>query len=200
MKKWVLAAAMTVALFSTSAQANDRLMVNDIHNFVSKMNGAIMDVNTLRGRNTLENMISSDAMFEENVNTQAYQTYWVNNYYNQAYYGYRYPYHPNYANVGFRATNKWEKISALETKKRTIPGYRAYIDINDMTISPLADSAIVDIDFKEQSLTYAPGYAPYYYQHASLNTHSKCKMHLGKRNDMIFLTKMVCNTNTNLPL
>jgi hypothetical protein len=200
MKKFILSAAMVVALFSTSAQANDRLRVNDVHNFVSQMNGAIMDVNSVRGRNTLETLISSQAVFEDNVNNYGHNTHWVNGTHHYDYYGYRYPYYQNYSTVGYRSANKWEKISLLETRKRTIPGYKGFVEINDMTISPLADSAVVDIDFKEQSMTYAPGYAPYYYHHASLNTHSKCKMQLAKRDNHVFLTRMTCNTNTNLPL
>lgn len=203
MRKLLLAGAVVLTSFSFTAQsdASERLRVNDVHNYVQSLNNAINNVNVLSGRNALENMISNQALFEDNVNTHRYgNPYLVNNVYNNPYYAYRYPYHHGYTNVGYRSKNKWEKISLLETKKRTIPGYKGVFEVGEMTISPLADSAVVDVDFKEQSLTYAPGYAPYYYHHANLNTHSKCKMHLGKMNDTVYLTRMYCNTSTNLPL
>lgn len=201
MNKLLLTGAIILGTFSTSVEAAERLRVHDVHNFVSGLNIAVNSLNTIGGHNKLENMISNQASFEDNVNTHNYNNrYLVNNTYNQQYYGYRYPYNQAYTNVGYRANNKWEEISKLETKKRTIPGYKGVFSINEMTISPLADSAVVDVEFKEQSLTYAPGYAPYYYQHANLNTHSKCKMHLGKMNDTVYLTRMYCNTSTNLPL
>lgn len=200
MKKLLLAGAMMLSVISTSANANERLRVHDVHKFVDGLNLAVNSLNTVNGQNKLENMISNQAMFEDNVNTHNYNPYLVNNAYNQGYYAYRYPYHHGYNNVGYKSTNKWEQISKLQTKKRTIPGYKGVFNVSEMTISPLADSAVVDVEFKEQSLTYAPGYAPYYYQHANLNTHSKCKMHLGKMNDTVYLTRMYCNTSTNLPL
>lgn len=204
MKYFLLAGAMVLMTFSAAAHASERIKVHEIHNFVAKLNSAVNDANTLRGRTTLENIISNQAVFEDNVNStnyhNYYNTHWVNHSYNYAYYGYRYPYYHGYTNVGFRSLNKWEQISKLETKKRTVPGYRGVFELSTLTVSPLADSAVVDVDFKEQSLTYAPGYAPYYYQHSNLNTHSKCKVHLGKMNNTVYLTRMYCNTNTNLPM
>ena len=201
MRYFVLAAAMVVASFSFPAQASERLQVHDVHNFVSKLNGAVNDVNTVRGRNTLENMISNQAVFEDNVNSYNYNyNHWVNNAYYHPYYNYRYPYYQGYNNVGYRSLNKWEQISKLEMKKRSVPGYKGLFQASNMTISPTADSAVVDISFKEQSLTYAPGYAPHYYHYSSLNTNASCKMHLAKQNNVVFLTRMYCNTNTNLPL
>ncbi len=200
MRYLLLAGAMMLSVFSTSADASERLRVHDVHKFVDGLNVAVNNLHSINGQNKLENMISNQALFEDNVNSHGYNPYLVNNTYNPNYYAYRYPYHQGYANVGYKSNNKWEKISTLQTKKRTIPGYKGVFEVSEMTISPLADSAVVDVDFKEQSLTYAPGYTPYYYQHANLNTHSKCKMHLGKMNDTVYLTRMYCNTSTNLPL
>lgn len=203
-----------IALTSTNAQAaEDRLKVGDVHSFISLLNNAVNNVNTPNGHKQLENMILNQATFEDNVNSQTYnQIQWAANPYNN-YYGYRYPYYQGYTNVGYRSLNKWEQISKIETKKRTVPGYQAMFELSNITISPLADSAVIDVDFKEQSATYAPnyygyngygygyGHAPYYYQHVNLNTHSKCKMHLAKMgNNVVYLTRMYCNTSTNLPL
>jgi hypothetical protein len=95
-------------------------------------------------------------------------------------------------------------ISKLETKKRTIPGYQSMFEVSEMTISPLADSAVVDVSFKERSLTYVSGLTysnvPYYNQHVNLDTHAKCKMHLAKMDNLVYLTRMYCNTSTNLPM
>jgi len=202
MRYLLLAGAMVFMSFaSTAAQANERLRVNDIHNFVAKLNVAVNDIHSSNGRHKLENLISNQATFEDNVNSHTYnQTHWVNNPYHYQQYGYRYPYHQGYTNVGYRSLNKWEQISKLETKKRTVPGYKGMFELSNITISPLADSAVVDVDFKEQSLSYAPGYTPYYYHHANLNTHSKCKVHLAKMDSTVYLTRMYCNTTTNLPL
>ena len=207
MRYLILTGAMMLMTFSGSALANERLKVHEIHNFISGLNSAVNDMDSLRGRHALEQMISNQAVFEDNVNSYAYNNmHWVNNQYrHHNYYGYRYPYYQGYNNVGYRSLNKWQQISKLETKKRTVPGYKGIFELSTVKISPLADSAVVDIDFKEQSLTYTPnayaaGYAPYYYQHTSLNTHSKCKLHLGKMNNTVYMTRMYCNTNTNLPL
>jgi len=201
MRYLLLAGAMVLMSFASTANANERLRVNDVHNFISNLNGAVNDVNSSFGRSKLENLISNQATFEDNVNSHTYgQRHWVNNPYHYQYNGYRYPYHQGYTNVGYRSLNKWEQISKLETKKRTIPGYKGMFQLSNITISPLADSAVVDVDFKEQSLSYAAGYAPYYYHHSNLNTHSKCKLHLGKMDKTVYLTRMYCNTTTNLPL
>lgn len=200
MRYLLLAGAMVLSVFSTSVNATERLRVHDVHNFIDGLNVAVNNLNTVNGQHKLENMISNQALFEDNVNSHGYNPYLVNNYYNHNYYAYRYPYYHGYAHVGYKSTNKWEQISKLQTKKRTIPGYKGVFEVSEMTISPLADSAVVDVDFKEQSLAYAPNYAPYYYQHANLNTHSKCKMHLGKMNNTVYLTRMYCNTSTNLPM
>lgn len=197
-----------ITISSVSVKAEERLRVNDVHNFITQLNSAVNNVTSSSGRSQLENMILNQARFEDNVNSHTYQqTQWVNNPYNN-YYGYRYPYYQNYTNVGYRSLDKWELISKIETKKRTVPGYKGVFTLSDIVISPLADSAVVDVDFKEQSLSYAPGYnygygygyAPYHYQHANVNTHSKCKVHLAKMdNNAVYLTRMYCNTTTNLP-
>lgn len=202
MRYLLLAGAMVlISAVSTTAQASERLRVNDIHNFINNLNGAVNSINLSSGRSSLENMISNQATFEDNVNTHTYnQAHWVNNPYHYYHNAYRYPYHNGYTNVGYRSMNKWEQISKIETKKRTVPGYQGKFMLSNITISPLADSAVVDVDFKEQSVNYVPGYAPYYYNHVSMNTHSKCKMHLGKMDSTVYLTRMYCNTTTNLPL
>ena len=215
MRYLILAGAMVFMTFAaTTVDARERLRVNDVHNYIATLNSAINNTHSVNGRSQLENLISNQATFEDNVNSYNYnRTHWVNNYYNHNYYGYRYPYHhgynnayQGYNNVGYRSLNKWEQISKIETKKRTVPGYRATFALSNITISPLADSAVVDVDFKEQSLNYAPGtyragyYAPYYHhQYTNLNTNSKCKMYLGKMDNVVYLTRMYCNTNTNLP-
>lgn len=213
MKKWVLTLAAFGLLFSPAAEANERLRVNDIHNFISNFNGAINSASFHNGRSHLDTLISNQATFENNVNNFN-NSHLVNNHYNYGYYGYRYPYHTVHTNIGFKSYDKWEKIRNLETKKRTVPGYRAALNVDKIIISPTAETAVVDVDFREQSVTYNGynyngynaynngyyGYAPHHYNHVNLNTHSKCKLHLAKARDQVFLTRMYCNTNTNLPL
>ena len=199
MKKALLTMALVATIFSSTAHASERITVNDIHNFVSRMNAAVNSFNLNNGRNELENMISNQAVFEDNVNQHQHNRHWVSYDYDYGY-GYRYPYYENYANVGFSSMDKWEKISALRTKKRTVAGYRGMFDITNTLTSPVGDSAVVDVDFKEESVTYAPHYyGSRYSQTSKLRTNSKCKMNLGKVNNTVYLTRLYCNTSTNLP-
>ena len=201
MKKLSLLCGLAVLALSAPAQANDRLHVGEVHNFVANLNVAVNNTDWSEGRNSLDRMIASNATFEDNIN--AYNgRYLVHNPYYYNTYGYRYPYAYNnyYAKTGFRALNKWDQISVLETKKRTIPGYKGNFELGALTIAPLCNTAVVDVDYKEHSLAYTPTLTPYYYNHVALNGHSKCKMHLAKQNDTVYMTRMYCNTNTNLPL
>lgn len=200
MKKLLTICALSVFALSTHANAAERLHVYEVHNFVEQLNSAVNNVNLTSGYNTLDSMIANSAFFEDNINTHYAQPYHVNNayYYNQ--YGYRYPYLNPYTNVGFKSLDKWEQINKLQMKKKTVAGYKGTFEMQNFKLTTLADSAVVDLDFKETSLSYAPGYAPYYYNHVNLNTHSKCKMHLGKVNGKVHMTRMYCNTSTNLPI
>jgi len=201
MKYLSLLCGLAVLTFTAPAQASERLNVGELHNFVANLNVAVNNSDLREGHHSLDRMIAASATFENNVN--AYNNrYLVNNPYAYNHYGYRYPYAYNnyYAKTGFQALGKWDQISVLETKKRTIPGYKGTFELGALTIAPIGDTAVIDVDFKEHSLAYASTYAPYYYNHAALNGHSKCKMHVAKQNDTVYMTRMYCNTNTNLPL
>ena len=141
MKKWILTLATFGLLFSPAAEANERLRVNDIHNFVSNFNSAVNSPLFHNGRSQLDTLISNQATFENNVNNFN-NSHLINNHYNYGYYGYRYPYHTAYTNIGFRSHDKWEKIRNLETKKRTIPGYKAALSIDKIVISPTAEKRL----------------------------------------------------------
>ncbi|MEM6812449.1 MAG: hypothetical protein AAF549_08275 [Pseudomonadota bacterium] len=192
----LLLGAFVLASFTTAAQAKEQIKVHEIHTFISSLNSAINS--GVYSRVELEEKIASNAVFEDNLNANNLNYMTVNSQLVAPYYAYRYPYHHGFRNVGLRAMNKWDKITQLETKKRTIPGYRGQFLISDFTVSPIRDTAVVKVDFKEESLSYAPGLFPYH-QYASLNTHSKCNMHLGKMNGELHITAMYCNTNTNMP-
>ncbi|NCO02656.1 MAG: hypothetical protein GW903_00510 [Alphaproteobacteria bacterium] len=197
----LLGAVATVAL-AGPAHAGERMSVSEVHSFIAGLNTAINSPSLLDSRNQLDRLIASHASFENNVNATVLPHHtWVNNAYYYNNYAYRYPYaaHP-YAKTGFQAMGKWDNISLIETKKRTIPGYKAQFELGSLTMSPMADTAVVDVDLKEFSLTYAAGYAPYYYTHSNLNGHSKCKMYISKDNKRVALDRLYCNTNTNLPL
>lgn len=227
MRHFILAGFMVLMAYTPAVNAAERLQIHEIHTFVEQLNNAVNNVNNVQSRNMLDRMISNQAVFEDNVNTHNnYYAHRVNNpYYNynqyyNPYYGYRYPYHQGYNNVGYTTLNKWQKISKLETKKRTVPGYQGMFQVTKTMITPQADSAVVDVSFKEQSASYAPNYAPYhnpyynaYYNHysnynyysnyhhyANLNTNAQCKMHLAKKGGVMFMTRLYCNTNTNMPL
>lgn len=198
----LLGAVATVAL-AGPAHAGERMSVSEVHGFIAGLNSAMNDVNLVNTRNKLDRMISSNASFENNVNSRFLPHHtWVNNahYYNNFAYRYPYAYHPHLAKTGFQALGKWDKISLVETKKSTIPGYKAQFELSSLTMSPMADTAVVDVDLKEFSLSYASGLAPYYYTHSNLNGHSKCKMYISKNNRRVALDRLYCNTNTNLPL
>lgn len=212
MKKVLLALAAVGVLAAPTAQAGETIRVHDVNNFVADFTNAINEATYYNTRNDLDNLVSNQAVFEDNINNH-HNSHLVNGYYNDYYYGYRYPYHTYYSNVGFRSDSKWEKINQFEAKKRTIPGYKAALTVENVSVTPNGKVAVVDVDMKEQSVTYSTAYHPYYYNHtyldtrplyhyshANLNTHSKCKLHLEKMGDRVWLTRMYCNTNTNLPL
>jgi hypothetical protein len=199
MRILALCAALVLTMTS-AAQAEERMRVHEIHNYLSALNSAINHSDMGFARQSMGHLISSQAVFEDNVNANNPSYYqWAGNPYVHNMYGYRYPYFAGYHNVGYRTMNKWEKISHLEAKKRTVPGYRGMFELVDFTVAPMRETAVLDVEFKEQSLSYAPG-APYHYHYTNLNTHSKCKMHLAKMNEQVFMTRMYCNTNTNLPM
>lgn len=196
----MLFAFLVVAIAPAQATEN-RMTVTEIHNFIGQANSAINNPNWDVSRSFLNRTTAENAVFENRVSVynnyaHPYHRVWHNNPYYGSYY--RYPMNPYYAPTSMRAAKKHDHINMLASKKRMIPGYHAHMDITDTTINPYGSSAVIDIDMKEYSLSYTP-------LHPTLATrvlhaNSKCKMYLTKmgQNELI-LTRMDCNTNTNLP-
>jgi len=180
-----------------------RLKVSEVHEFLADMNYAINNPTWNKGQAFLNQAISGNAVFESEVSTPGLN-YWphgtmVNNSMYYPYYAYRYPYaHTSYIKTGFNVLNKWEMISSMERKKQIIPGYEGRMELTEVNMPANALSAVVDVDFKEYSLAYGP-YAPQF-AHQRLAAFSKCKLYLSKHNYEVFLSRMDCNTNANMPL
>jgi len=201
--RFLLTVFALMVMVVPSAQATEnRITVTDIHNFVNNANSAVNNPNMHVARNFLNRTTAENAIFENRIavmnGVNPYHRVWYNNpAYAYGYY-YRYPMNPYYAPTSARSLTKWDHINMVENKKRMIPGYQARMDITNTVVSPYGDSAVVDVDLKEYSLAYSP-YTPTLTQQM-LNANSKCKLYISKmgHHDMV-LSRMDCNTNTNLP-
>jgi len=200
-----LCVLIAVASASEANASEQRLRVSEVHEFVANMNNAMNNPTWNRGHAFLQTAISNNAVFENQISNR-YVNHWphyygtvVNNRYHYPYYSYRYPYAYNgFVKTGVDVMNKWDMISSIEHKNSVIPGYEARITLKEVNMPANALSAVVDVDLKEYSLAYGP-YAPHF-THDRLASFSKCKLYLSKSNYEVFLSRMDCNTNSNLPL
>ena len=201
MKKQLLALMAVAGLglaMTSPAHAEQRISIHELHNFVNKTENALNARNVGATRDYLQRVTSENATFTHNISRyHAYgmQPVW----YGDPLYGqyYRYPLAGAYQQVSTRDVGKWEEIAMVERKQRSIPGYRAALDVTDSVINPYGTAAVVDIDFKEYSLAYNP-YHPTLTS-SIMHSNSRCKMYVSKTDDNnLFLNRMDCNTNTNL--
>ncbi|MCB9991925.1 MAG: hypothetical protein H6867_11265 [Rhodospirillales bacterium] len=192
---------LLVMAAAPASATEHRITVTEIHNFVQKTAHAMNDPNRHTARSTLNTALAENASFSNKVSVYNPAGLW-----HQAWYGhpaaygayYRYPTNPYYNPTSLSSLRKWDQINLLENKKRAIPGYEATMDITGTTINPYGTSAVVDLDMKEYSLAYTP-YHPTLAGRV-LHANSKCKMYLSKVNARdLMMTRMDCNTNTNLP-
>lgn len=204
MKKLALTCALVALAVTSPAMAEEaRISVSEVHDFVGKLNTAVNTPEVAKTRGLLDSMISDNAIFDTNFQGR-YLNYgtWVNTDVLPYAYGYRYPLTgyvaPQYAPIGFRTLNKVDTIAALEHKKDTIPGYQGRFVVTNVDMSPTAESAMADVNFSEFGAASGP-FAPYY-AYSGLVSASKCKIYLRKNLEMVYLTRMDCNTNSNLPL
>lgn len=193
--------ALLVMVMPSAHATENRIMVTDIHNFVNNANSALNNPNLHVTRNFLNRTTAENAVFENRIAVYTPGADpWHRVWYNNPAYGhyYRYPQNPYYNPTSMRNLTKWDHINTVENKKRMIPGYQARMEVTNTVISPYGGTAIVDVDMKEYSLAYTP-YHPNLTQQV-LNANSKCKLYLSKMgNHDIVLSRMDCNTNTNLP-
>lgn len=182
------------------AQAmENRITTMDIHNFVQNTNSAINHPNQHVTRSFLNRAAADNAVFVNQVavyNPGAWQQAWYGH--PASGYYYRYPLNPHYSPTSASHLGKWDHIYMLENKKRTIPGYRANMDVTGSRISAYGGTAVVDINLKEYSLAYTP-YNPALTD-LVMHANSTCRMYLSKVGEDMMMTRMDCNTNTNLPL
>ncbi len=180
------------------ATAAERISVSDIYNFVENTNHAINNPNRHVARNHLARTTADNAIFVNHVavlpSPGTWQAAWASAYSNYS----RYPLNPYYTRTSTGSFSKWQTIDQLEVKKRTIPGYQAQFDVTQTEINAYGTLATVDVDLKEYSLAYTP-YNPTLTTKV-MHANSKCKLYLSKAgNSDIVLSRMDCNTNTNLP-
>ncbi len=201
MRLFVMMCALMVMVMPQAQAMENRIHVGDLYNFVSDKNSAVNNPLISVSRNFLNRTTAENAIFENRVALHGAAHQWHRVYHahpsHWAYY--RYPWSPYYNPVSMRSMSKWDQINMLENKKRNIPGYQARIDITNTVINPYGTTAIVDVDLKEYSLAYTP-YSPALTTRV-LHANSKCKMYLSRMgtNELV-MTRMDCNTNTNLPM
>ncbi len=200
MKHLFMFFALFILVIPSAQATENRMLVTDIHQFINSANSAINNPNLHVGRNFLNRTTANNAVFQNKVSVYHQANPWNRvRYNNPAAYGayYRYPSNPYYSPTSARSLKKWDHVNLLESKKRMIPGYQAHMEITGTTINPYGQSAVVDLDMKEYSMSYTP-YHPSLTQ-KMMHANSKCKMYLSKQGEDLLMTRMDCNTNTNLP-
>ncbi len=200
--KLLLSFFAVMILVMPQAQATEnRMTVTDIHNFVSAKQDAMNSASLTATRNFLNRSTAENAVIERRVAQLEFHPGWNAVTHTRPYYGYayRYPVTPHYRLASHDRLGKWDNINMVEHKKRTIPGYENEIKITGTTINPYGRTAVVDLDMHEFSLAYNP-YRTNLTERV-LHANSKCKMYLTKlATDQIVMTRMDCNTNSNLRL
>ncbi|NCC21152.1 MAG: hypothetical protein EOM26_01670 [Alphaproteobacteria bacterium] len=197
-----LLAAVCVLAVPPAQAAEERISVHDIHTFVTEANSALNNPNPMVGRTFLLRNVAENAIFENNIETQApghpaFRDVWYRNTYYPYYYRYPYAHYPYYSTTSFEQLGKLDQIGLFENKKRLIVGYQQEYVVTGIKMRPDASMAVVDVDLKEYSTRYAP-YSPYLTS-GVLHGNSKCKMYLSKYNGRLFLARMDCNTVTAMP-
>jgi hypothetical protein len=182
--------------------ASERIKVHEIHSFFAQANSFLNSPSLTAGRNFLIRNIAEGAMFENNIklyqpgHPAAYDVWW-NKVYSPYYYRYPYAYDAYFTTTSYKEMGKWEMISNFEDKKRLIVGYQPEYVISGIKMRPDASMAVVDLELKEYSKRYEP-YSPHLTEKV-LHAKSKCKAYLGKHNDSVVMSRMDCNTSTNMP-
>lgn len=195
-----LFAFMLIAMPQAHAD-NDRITTSEIYNLVQDMNLALNNPDTRVGRQFLNQHISDNALFSHNMSVyqqaHPYSYVWHNNPAYSAYY--RYPLNPYFSASGAMSLSKWQEIRYFEDKKRLIAGFQTEINVTNINMRPYANTAVVDVAIREHSIGYAP-YNPGLTSQI-VHSNSRCKMYLGRSaHHTIYVTRMDCNTNTNLPI
>lgn len=181
--------------------SEDRITQSEIYNFVQDANLALNNPDVRVGRQFLNQHISDNALISHNMSVyqHAYPySYVAHN--NPAYSSYyRYPLNPYFSASGAMSLSKWQEIRYFEDKKRLISGYSSDLNVTNINMRPYANTAVVDIAIREHSVGYAP-YNPGLTAKV-MHANSRCKMYLGRSaHHTIYVTRMDCNTNTNLPI
>lgn len=209
MKTLLFALAFTIAMVSLSpSQAHaDALTAEDVRSFINQANIALNSPRAIDRAGFWQQAVQNDAAFINRVTIykpgqDGYRDIW---YEGQLYPNstYRYPYMtyaPFGRTTGWQHLSKAEQIGLIQNKKDKIRGYEGNFTIAHIVVlQPQENTAIVDVDFKEYSLGYAPRGS------ASLtgkipHAQSACKMYLRKTGVDLRLTRMDCNTNAALNL
>lgn len=203
MKKFLALCAVAALALPTAAEArDDRLTVHEIYNFVNATNMALANASITVGKSYLQRNLAENAQFETNfkglVHTSHYVPVWYGDAYNPYAYRYPYPHYTKLATTGVQRLGKWDKITNFENKKRLVAGYKPVMKITEIHMPAEANSAVVDVDLVEYGTSYAP-HNPYLRVNA-VQAESKCKLYLSERNEKLFVTRMDCNSLSNLPL
>jgi hypothetical protein len=200
MRHALLALVVCCLAVAPAHASENRILVSEVHHFVTLLNDALNSNDRRVSRGHLENITSDNVNISMQTSRYGSQYQLQNVWYNHPQYGahYRYPVNPYYMQSGVVPMKKWDFISRNDYKKRMIPGYRAQAELTNHAINPYGSTAVLDVDLKEYGSIYSPYYAGLV-QHVK-HSHSKCKIYLSKVSDKdLMMTRMDCNTNTSLP-
>ena len=197
-----------IALFAVmlmavpQANATDkRITISEIHSFIHTANASLNHYDLRVNRDFMEKHVSDNAIFTHNMSVYQPAHPYANVYHNNPAYSayYRYPLNPYFSASGSMTFSKWQEQRYFEDKKRVIAGYSTDWSATNVNMRPYANMAVVDLDMREYSIGYAP-YNPNLTSRV-LHANSRCKMYLGRTpSDALHITRMDCNTNTNLPI
>lgn len=204
-KKLVLAGAMIMTCgFANSAQASDRLSMNDVYKFVGNLTSAVNHADASVGRDFLLSNVAGNASYQATLNTQWVDGRWAhhvnNGLYGSPYYRYPYSYGYNLLPTSQTSSNKSGLIRDFDHKKMSVPGFSQHVDILSTKMPADASSAVLDVRLKEYGVGYA--YAPYgyHYNQKIEVSDSRCYIHLKKRSGDVKMTHMNCNTIMRQPI
>lgn len=190
-------------ILSPSAQASpERLRVSDIHGFVANLNLALNGGSEwIRDKDFLSNAISDNAVFsvylQESTEAKGPLALAKESRNKEFDPSFRFPAYNTYLeNSNFKAMNKWDLLTEMETKRRVIPGYQNRFELISLNMPRHSPVAVLELNFYENSLTYEP--AAHSYRNSILNAQSYCKMFIASENRQPVIQRMDCNTNKDM--
>jgi len=201
MKRLLLTTAFALSLLPAPAQAMEgRISLFELRTFLEQYEAALNAPNLNITRYYLDRAATPDAVFEERVFSRPSAPYRRDVMYKDKKSGttYRYPSAHQINVTDYRSLSKKSFINEVSARKQNTPGFAARVSMAKSEISPYAQSAVLEVAFREYGLmrdAYNQSLLT-----TSMLTYSKCRMYMQRQHDeTLQITRLDCNTNTNLP-